>query len=210
MSMNNLLIKKRKKWFFFLIIISLLCLIPGYYLIEWIKVTSTKEYPLLQRYKTLPNPVHWTISYKNRQPAHAAGSDPYYSNSTIQVGEVSSENFYLNFDTKIQGNESLDNFKKYLKQDETVVNLYNPKYQITVDYDADSVAEEKAITSVELKEFKDKILSGTLTTKVNHGWFWYRDPGDPNCKAGDMRGMCVHTFSMPEKTIIIDFEVNIF
>jgi len=139
-------------------------------------------------------------------------SEYILTSDNIEVGTDRGDNIYLRFDNAINGNESLENFKKYLQPENTVVNISLPELAVkgadeipTISESDQAVRDNMKITFLSYEKGR---LKGILTTKASEADYWVRDNDDPKCITDDMMGICVKTIPL-NMDLTINFEVQV-
>jgi hypothetical protein len=128
----------------------------------------------------------------------------------IMIGTLEEDYIYLRFDEAIMGNESLENFQKYLRPEGSVVHIMIPEKQVE-DNPVPKILEMDATVrdnlKVTLTEYTGGVLKGVLTTRANRATYAAAS-SDPSCITDDMRGVCTKEIPL-DMNIVINFEVKV-
>lgn len=137
--------------------------------------------------------------------------DPSYvlRSDNIRVGELTGDYIYLRFDRRIVGNESLENFRKYLDREATVISIALPEKAIegkipTVNESDKSVRDTLVVT---FDRYQDGILTGTLETIAAKAGYFISEQSE-NCQTDDIRGTCIRYIDLNMK-LTIRFSVKV-
>ena len=135
-----------------------------------------------------------------------------FTSDNIKIGANEGDHIYLTFDNSINGNESIDNFRKYLQLENTVVNISLPEMTVKGSDDVPRISEFDQVVRDNMKinflSYENGKLKGILTTKASKADYWVHDNNDPECMTGDMMGLCVKTLPI-DINLIINFEVQV-
>ncbi len=187
--------KQKRNKFLLLLIIILLAIGVAYFIFNKLNVYSTPKIVNL-------------VTEKREKPTQ----DYQLTSDNIEIGTYTGDHIYLRFNNAINGNESLNNFRKYLNVESTVVNISLPELKVKRADDVPTITEfDQAVRDnmkITFLSYENGKLKGVLNTKASEAVYWVRDYNDLGCVLGDMVGVCVKTIPL-NVDLTINFEVQV-